>query len=155
MRCELLEQQIPKEAANVKLVPPARGRSSILSEIEKTHASLSAARSKADQLSGRLHATGDPAVLESSAGAADQLYLAVRLAICELVLPSDKTVPIVLDDAFATFDDGRCHLALQWLREAARERQVLLFTCHSREAEFFAEDPEVSIQQLTNTGAEV
>ena len=40
-----------------------------------------------------------------SAGALDQLYLAVRLAICELVLPPEKQVPIVLDDALAKVDD--------------------------------------------------
>ena len=30
----------------------------------------------------------------------------------------------------------------------ARERQILLFTCHSREADFFARDPEVAVQRL-------
>ena len=90
-----------------------------------------------------------------SAGTMDQLYLAVRLAICELVLPADKTVPIVLDDALANFDDVRCETALKWLKEAAKSRQILLFTCPSREADFFAGDEEVSIQQLTNKAREV
>ena len=90
-----------------------------------------------------------------SAGTMDQLYLAVRLAICELVLPADKAVPIVLDDALANFDDARCETALKWLKEAAKSRQILLFTCHSREADFFAGDEEVSIQQLTNKAREV
>ncbi len=84
-----------------------------------------------------------------SAGALDQLYLAVRLAICDLVLPPEKTVPIVLDDALANFDDSRCAAALRYLKEAARGRQILLFTCHSREADFFAGDDEVSVQRLT------
>ena len=88
-----------------------------------------------------------------SAGALDQLYLAVRLAICDLVLPPEKQVPIVLDDALANFDDDRCAAALRYLKEAARERQILLFTCHSREADFFAGDGEVSVQRLT-AGAE-
>ena len=90
-----------------------------------------------------------------SAGTMDQLYLAVRLAICELVLPADKAVPIVLDDVLANFDDARCETALKWLKEAAKSRQILLFTCHSREADFFAGDEEVSIQQLTNKAREV
>ncbi len=85
-----------------------------------------------------------------SKGAADQLYLAVRLAICDLVLPEEKAVPIVLDDALANFDDARCAAALRWLKEAAKKRQILLFTCHSREAELFAGDGEVSIQRLTD-----
>lgn len=90
-----------------------------------------------------------------SAGAADQLYLATRLAICDLVLPEENRVPIVLDDALASFDDARCAAALRWLKEEARHRQILLFTCHSREADFFAGDGEVSVQRLTDTGEQV
>lgn len=86
-----------------------------------------------------------------SAGTADQLYLATRLAICDLVLPEENRVPIILDDALANFDDARCAAALRWLREEARHRQILLFTCHSREAAFFAGDGEVFIQRLTES----
>ena len=90
-----------------------------------------------------------------SAGAADQLYLAVRLAVCDLVLPSEHAVPIVLDDALASFDDARCAAALDFLRKEAETRQILLFTCHSREAAHFQEDPAVSIQVLTAPGGKV
>ena len=79
---------------------------------------------------------GDPVFRDAallSAGALDQLYLAVRLAICDLVLPPEKQAPLVLDDALASFDDARCAAALRYLKEAAGERQILLFTCHSRE----------------------
>ena len=85
-----------------------------------------------------------------SAGTADQLYLAARLAICDLVLPQEKQVPLILDDALANFDDARCAAALRWLRKEAKRRQILLFTCHSREAAFFAGDAGVSIQRLTD-----
>lgn len=85
-----------------------------------------------------------------SAGAADQLYLATRLAICDLVLPEETGVPLVLDDALANFDDARCAAALRWLKAEAQKRQILLFTCHSREAAFFAGDAEVSVQRLTD-----
>jgi len=101
---------------------------------------------------------GDPVFRDAallSAGALDQLYLAVRLAICELVLPPEKQVPIVLDDALANFDDSRCAAALQFLKEAAGNRQILLFTCHSREGEFFAGDREVFVQRLTDAAVEV
>lgn len=90
-----------------------------------------------------------------SAGAADQLYLATRLAICELVLPDDREVPVILDDALANFDDRRCAAALRWLRKESEKRQILLFTCHSREAEFFRDDPAVRIQELTATRQQV
>ena len=85
-----------------------------------------------------------------SAGASDQLYLAARLAICELVLPQDKSVPLILDDALTNFDDQRCEAALRWLKKEAAHRQILLFTCHHRESDFFVGDAEVSIQRLTN-----
>ena len=72
--------------------------------------------------------------LTLSQGTADQLYLAVRLAVCELVLPAEEPCPLVLHDALANFDDGRCALALEALARLGEERQILLFTCHSREA---------------------
>ena len=87
-----------------------------------------------------------------SAGTADQLYLATRLAICDLVLPAENSVPIILDDALANFDDERCYAALRWLKKESKHRQILLFSCHSREAEFFSDDSEVAIQRLTEAG---
>ena len=83
-----------------------------------------------------------------SAGTADQLYLAARLAICQLVLSAEKEIPLILDDALANFDDDRCAAALRWLRREAEHRQILLFTCHSREAVFFSGDSAVSVQEL-------
>ena len=71
-----------------------------------------------------------------SQGAADQLYLAVRLAICDLVLPEDKHVPLILDDALLTFDDDRLHAALDYLLEESEKRQILLFTCQKREGAY-------------------
>ena len=68
-----------------------------------------------------------------SQGTVDQLYLAVRLAVCELALPAEDPSPLVLDDALTDFDDGRMALALDCLKDLARERQILLFTCHGRE----------------------
>lgn len=68
-----------------------------------------------------------------SQGTADQLYLALRLAVADLVLPEPDQVPVVLDDALLTFDDDRLALALQTLLELSRDRQVILFTCQRRE----------------------
>ena len=82
-------------------------------------------------------------VLTLSQGTADQLYLAVRLAICELAMPGAEPAPLVLDDALANFDDRRMALALDTLRELAQRRQILLFTCHGREGEYLAEDASV------------
>ena len=67
-----------------------------------------------------------------SRGARDQAYLAVRLALCEL-LPAEEPCPLVLDDALLTFDDERMARAMEVLSEMSRTRQIILFTCHSRE----------------------
>ena len=65
-----------------------------------------------------------------SAGTLDQLYLALRLAICQLTLPG---IPLVLDDALANFDDQRLDLALTFLEQLGQQRQVLLFSSQHRE----------------------
>jgi len=83
-----------------------------------------------------------------STGAVDQLYLAVRLAICELALPESKSCPIILDDALVNFDDERCEKALGLLRDMAQGRQMLLFTCHSREADYARRFEDVRVTHL-------
>ena len=70
-----------------------------------------------------------------SQGTADQLYLALRLAVADLVLPTPQSCPLILDDALITFDDAHLGQALDLLLELSRDRQVLLFTCQKREAE--------------------
>ncbi|MEA4894775.1 MAG: AAA family ATPase [Oscillospiraceae bacterium] len=83
-----------------------------------------------------------------SAGTIDQLYLAVRLAICELALPEEKSCPIILDDALVSFDDERCERALALLRELAVNRQIILFTCHRREAELVKAFSDVRVAEI-------
>ncbi|MBQ9974063.1 MAG: AAA family ATPase [Oscillospiraceae bacterium] len=69
--------------------------------------------------------------LALSRGTADQLYLAVRLAVCRLCLPEEDPCPLVLDDALLTFDDDRMARAVRFLAQSGR--QVLLFSCQQRE----------------------
>jgi len=94
---------------------------------------------------------GDPvgrSVRLLSQGAADQLYLAVRLAICDMVLPADKRVPLILDDALVTFDDDRLHAALDYLLAESRNRQILLFTCQKREMAYLQGRENVTVAEL-------
>ena len=80
--------------------------------------------------------------LALSTGTAEQLYLAVRLAVCRLCLPEKP--PILLDDALASFDDGRLTHALELLWELSGEQQLLLFTCQKREGEVLGSAPGVT-----------
>ena len=84
-----------------------------------------------------------------SAGTADQLYLAVRLAICEMILPPEQNPPLILDDALLTFDDARLSTTLDYLTRLGEQRQILLFTCQSREAALLEGRPSVHITNLT------
>lgn len=91
-----------------------------------------------ERFSATAHLAGDSVQRPQaylSAGTADQLYLAIRLAIYALAVPEETGAPLVLDDALAFFDDARCARALELLKELARTRQVLLFTCQGREAQ--------------------
>ena len=83
-----------------------------------------------------------------SSGTADQLYLAVRLAICEMVLPVEQNAPLILDDALLTFDNERLHKTLDYLVRLGEQRQILLFSCQSREADYLASRSGVHILNL-------
>lgn len=100
-------------------------------------------------LEGAVRSTGDilpRSALYLSHGTADQLYLAARLAVCQLCLPEKP--PIVLDDALAAFDEQRLTQALKLLRELSEDQQLLLFTCHKREEQLLEGQPGVSVLSL-------
>ena len=100
----------------------------------------------ARDLSAKTRRAGDAVGRESdylSQGARDQLYLALRLAVCELALPPEQGCPLILDDALTAFDQERMERALALLKEQSAARQVLLFSCHEWEAAYFAGDGDV------------
>lgn len=73
----------------------------------------------ADEAMGR---TG----LWRSEGTADQMYLALRLAVWDALMP---TGPLVLDDALVRFDKRRLEAAMELLEELSSRHQIILFTC--------------------------
>ena len=79
-------------------------------------------------------ASGEETVLRSaqrrSEGTVDQIYLALRLAVSKELTPH---APMVLDDALVRFDDVRHAAAMRILAEESNDRQIILFTCQSRE----------------------
>lgn len=64
-----------------------------------------------------------------SAGTKDAVYFAFRLAVSALL--SETALPLVLDDPFVNLDPARYKQAVWLLETAAKERQILYFTCHS------------------------
>lgn len=75
---------------------------------------------------------GDYLSVESlSVGTIDQMYLALRInSISEIV---EEKLPIILDEAFAYYDDSRLKNMLKYINEEYVENQTIIFTCSNRE----------------------
>ena len=73
---------------------------------------------------------------QASRGTVEQAYFALRMAAADL-LCAEEDLPILLDEVFAMYDDQRLTQVLHWL--SRQKRQILLFTCHSREERLLAE----------------
>jgi DNA repair exonuclease SbcCD ATPase subunit len=77
-----------------------------------------------------------------SGGEQEQLYLATRLALAD-VLARDERQLVVLDDVLTATDAGRLARVMVILEEAAQRLQILVLTCHPeryrglKEASFF------------------
>jgi len=67
-----------------------------------------------------------------SGGTMQQIYFSLRMAAGEL-LGENMTLPVILDETFAMYDDRRLEATLRWLKQSGR--QVILFTCQNRERE--------------------
>lgn len=68
-----------------------------------------------------------------SVGTIDQLYLSLRLSMIDDL--SEENLPIILDEAFAYYDDYRLENILKFLNENMNNHQVIIFTCTKREQE--------------------
>lgn len=66
-----------------------------------------------------------------SRGTEDQLYLAMRLAVAELITNESEKLPIFADDPLSQYDDNRTAKAMTFLKDYARDKQLVMFTCHS------------------------
>ena len=63
-----------------------------------------------------------------SVGTADAVYIALRLALIDMLYVNEKPT-LVFDDSFANFDEGRAGEMLGLLAKLAEKTQVLYFTC--------------------------
>ena len=64
-----------------------------------------------------------------SIGTIEQIYLSLRLAIMNEI--TKEKLPVMLDEAFAYYDDERLEAALEFLSKI--DNQVIFFTCTDRE----------------------
>ncbi len=71
-----------------------------------------------------------PVTLENvSGGEKEQIYLATRLALAEIIAKEERQL-VVLDDVLTFTDAGRFARVLSVLEEATQKLQLLVLTCH-------------------------
>ncbi len=66
-----------------------------------------------------------------SRGTVEQIYLSIRLAANRILSP-EESMPVILDDVFAYYDNDRLAETLNILKKL--KNQVIIFTCHTRES---------------------
>ena len=67
-----------------------------------------------------------------STGTIDQTYLALRLAITDIINGTNDKLPLIFDDCFAMYDNSRLESVLKYLSTNINT-QIIIFTCHTRE----------------------
>lgn len=77
-----------------------------------------------------------------SHGSMEQLYLSLRLAMADLIYKNGK-VPLILDEAFSSYDEERLNRVLAYLQKCTDRYQIFIFTCHRREAEILKEKADI------------
>lgn len=62
-----------------------------------------------------------------SRGTMDSVYFAVRTAVCDLIADR-KSLPLIMDDPFWSFDSKRLENARKFTEKAAKSRQIIIFS---------------------------
>lgn len=73
-----------------------------------------------------------------SIGTIDQLYLSLRFSMIDEL--SEEKIPILLDEAFAFYDDERLENILLYLSKEFLDRQIIVFTCTNRENDILSKN---------------
>lgn len=80
-----------------------------------------------------------------SVGTIDQMYLSLRLSALEEI--SKEKMPIILDEAFAYFDDERLKNILKYLNDNYKNNQIIILTCSKREMKLL-KDLKISYNEV-------
>lgn len=67
-------------------------------------------------------------VNELSQGTIDQLYIALRIAMGEMI-SEQHHIPFIIDDAFVHFDSSRLERMIKIVKSISKNNQVIIFTC--------------------------
>ncbi|PEY44681.1 DNA double-strand break repair Rad50 ATPase [Bacillus cereus] len=81
---------------------------------------------------------------ELSQATAEQLYLSLRFALARTF---EHDYPFIIDDSFVHFDAIRTERTIQLIKEIAKDRQVIFFTCHAHLLSFFLEKQMIKLSR--------
>ncbi len=87
-----------------------------------------------------------------SGGAREQLALLVRIGLAEVV-GADESWPLVLDDVLVNTDAERIRRVQRLLYQAARNMQILLFTCHGPLFDLLGPDRRIELPPAARRAA--
>lgn len=139
---ELIQDIEALELAADEIIKLARGfcedmEDSLNEEISRYISAITCGRYDSVRVDekGNLHVQAEGKEISPEAlsrGTLEQFYLALRLAVGNVVMKEEK-LPIFLDETFSMYDDRRLAQTLAVL--AQMDRQILIFTCQHREME--------------------
>ncbi len=90
---------------------------------------------------------------ELSRGAAEQLYLCLRLGLAAEFARRTAALPLIMDDVLVNFDPERARAVACELAHFSWQHQVLIFTCHPETAALILEvAPETKIIRMGRYG---
>ncbi|MGE7857944.1 AAA family ATPase [Bacillus sp. NPDC094064] len=82
---------------------------------------------------------------ELSQATAEQLYLSLRFALAKTF---EHDYPFIIDDSFVHFDAVRTNRTIELIKEIAKDRQVIFFTCHAHLLAFFTEKQIIKLTHM-------
>lgn len=87
-------------------------------------------------------------IWQFSDGTIDQMYLSLRIAATE-VFSKEETLPILLDEVFAFYDQDRIKNCFSLLCELAKNHQIIIFTCKEEEKNLAKQFSDITIMKLS------
>ncbi|MBZ6022387.1 AAA family ATPase [Bacillus cereus] len=82
---------------------------------------------------------------ELSQATAEQLYLSLRFALANTF---EHDYPFIIDDSFVHFDAVRTNRTIELIKEIAKDRQVIFFTCHAHLLAYFTEKQIIKLTHM-------
>ncbi|MGH0777960.1 DNA double-strand break repair Rad50 ATPase [Bacillus cereus] len=82
---------------------------------------------------------------ELSQATAEQLYLSLRFALAKTF---EHDYPFIIDDSFVHFDAVRTNRTIELIKEIAKDRQVIFFTCHAHLLTYFTEKQIIKLTHM-------